>query len=158
MDLIIRELYKSEYYILKEILYEAIFIPKGIDSPSKEILNKPELQIYISNFGKKDDNALVALVNNKIVGIVWTRIMNDYGYVDDNTPSLSISLYKEFRGLGIGYKLMKEMLELLKEKGYKQVSLSVQKENYAVNLYKKLGFEIYKVKDLEYIMLYKIKQ
>lgn len=32
------------------------------------------------------------------IGAVWTRIMDDYGHVDDDTPSFAISLYKEYRG------------------------------------------------------------
>ena len=56
--------------------------------------------------------------------------------IDDTTPSLSISLLKEYRNLGIGTELMKQILLTLKEREYKQVSLSVQKINYAVSMYK----------------------
>jgi len=42
--------------------------------------------------------------------------MNDYGHVDEETPSFAISLYKEYRGQGIGPKRMKEMLYLLKKR------------------------------------------
>ena len=59
--------------------------------------------------------------------------MNDYGHVDDETPSFAISLYKEYRRKGIGMRLMEEMLENLRDQGYKRVSLAVQKANYAVN-------------------------
>lgn len=38
--------------------------------------------------------------------------------------------------------MMKEMLALLKAYGYKRVSLSAQKANYAVEMYRKNGFEI----------------
>ena len=79
--------------------------------------------------------------------------MNDYGHIDDVTPSLAISLYKEYRGLGIGTALMKEMLLLLKSKGYEKVSLSVQKANYAFKMYQKLGFEIIDENEEEYIMV-----
>ncbi len=79
--------------------------------------------------------------------------MNDYGHVDENTPSLAISLYKEYRGLGIGTAMMKDMLALLKENGYKQVSLSVQKANYAAKMYKKIGFEIVRENEDEFIMI-----
>ena len=68
--------------------------------------------------------------------------MNDYGHVDDETPSLAISLYKEYRYRGIGTKLLREMLKHLKEKGYQKVSLAVQKDNYALKMYKDLGFRI----------------
>ena len=49
--------------------------------------------------------------------------------------------------------LMKEMLRILKDRGYKQVSLSVQKANYAVDMYQKTGFEIVDEKGEEYSML-----
>lgn len=61
--------------------------------------------------------------------------MNDYGHMDEETPSLAISLYKGYRRFGIGTAMMKEFLSLLKSHGYKQVSLSVQKANYAAKLY-----------------------
>lgn len=86
-------------------------------------------------------------VDGKIVGAVWVRIINDYGHIDNETPSLAISLYKEYRGFGIGTAMIKEILALLKSHGYKQVSLSVQKANYAANLYLKVGFEI--IRELE---------
>ncbi len=50
---------------------------------------------------------------------------------------------------------MKEMLSVLKQAGYQQVSLSVQKENYAVKMYRNLEFQIIDENDEEYIMLYK---
>lgn len=92
-------------------------------------------------------------MKEKIVGAVWVRIMNDYGHIDDKTPSLAISLYEEYRNLGLGTALMKEMLQFLKNKGYKQISLSVQKANYAVNMYRKTGFAVVKEHEEEYIMV-----
>ncbi|HBM98903.1 MAG TPA: GNAT family N-acetyltransferase [Ruminococcus sp.] len=153
MYYLIREIKKQEYNLLDDFLYEAIFIPEGVEVPSKEITNQPDLQIYIADFGKQNDNCLVAECNGKIVGAVWTRIINDYGHIDNETPSLAISLFKEYRSLGIGTALMNRMIELLKSKGYKRVSLSVQKENYAYNLYKKVGFEIIKENDEDFIMV-----
>lgn len=157
MNYIIREIRESEYSILSEFLYEAIFIPEGMAKPPKSIILQSELQVYVADFGKPDDWCLVAETNDKVVGVVWVRIMNDYGHVDDETPSLAISLYEQYRHLGIGIELMRDMLKLLKDKGYKQVSLSVQKANYAVDMYKKLGFEVVEEKEEEYIMICSLK-
>ncbi len=44
------------------------------------------------------------------------------------------------------------MLLKLKQKGYKRVSLAVQKENYAVKAYKKVGFDTVNETAEEYIM------
>lgn len=139
---------------LKEFLYQAIFIPEGVTSPERSIVDQPELQVYIENFGKNpDDHCIAAEVDGRIVGAVWVRIMNDYGHIDDQTPSLAISLLPEYRGQGIGTELMKRMLSLLRESGYPGVSLSVQKANYAVKLYRSLGFEVVRENEEEYIML-----
>lgn len=154
MDYTIRKIRKSEYHVLDDFLYEAIFIPEGIKAPPKEIIEQPELKLYTENFGKKTgDICFVAEVENMIVGAVWVRIMNDYGHIDNETPSLAISLYKEYRGFGIGTAMMREILALLKAHGYKQVSLSVQKANYAAKLYLKVGFEIIREQEEEYIMV-----
>lgn len=152
MSIIIREINKSEYYILEDFLYEAIFISEGTLKPSKDIINNKELKVYIDDFGKNDDNCLVAIIDNKIVGACWSRIMDDYGHID-NYPSLAISLYSEYRGMGIGTKLLNEMLGLLKNKGYCKVSLSVQKCNYAFKMYKKAGFKIYSENKEDYLMV-----
>ena len=140
--------------LLSDFLYEAIFIPEGVVPPPKDIINQPELQVYTSDFGKcNSDTCYVAEVNERLVGAIWVRIMNDYGHLNDETPSFAISLYKEYRNQGIGTALMKTMLNELREKGYKQTSLAVQKANYALKMYKKFGFEIIDENDEEYIML-----
>lgn len=155
MDIMIREILKQEYPLLDNFLYEAIFVPKDVEPPAKTIITSPELQVYVEHFGEsKDDWGLVAEVGGKIVGAVWVRIMNDYGHIDDETPSLAISLYKEYRGFGIGTAMMKEILALLKSHGYSRVSLSVQKANYAAKMYLKIGFEIVRENEEEYIMVY----
>lgn len=155
--MIIREMQRTEYPLLENFLYEAIFIPNGVEPPPKSIIYRPELQVYISEFGtNKHDIAFVADIDGKIVGAVWVRIMNDYGHIDDTTPSFAISVYKEYRGKGIGTALMKKILATLKERGYKQASLSVQKENFAAKMYQKLGFQIIGVNEEEFLMLKKI--
>ena len=154
MEYTIRKMTVLEYPLLSDFLYEAIFIPDGIKPPPGDIIASPELQIYVEHFGTlKDDFALVAEIEGKVVGAVWVRIINDYGHIDDETPSLAISLYKEYRGQGIGTAMMKEMLSLLKTHSYKRVSLSVQKANYAAKLYLKIGFEIVRENNEEYIMV-----
>lgn len=154
MDYKIREISEEEYGLLADFLYEAIFVPEGRPMPPRSIIDRPELQVYIADFGKRDsDIGLAAEVDEKIVGAVWVRIMDDYGHIDDDTPSFAISLYEDYRGLGIGTALMKEMLLILKNRGYKQASLAVQKANYAVKMYKKTGFEVVGENEEEYIMV-----
>jgi uncharacterized protein YbbK (DUF523 family)/ribosomal protein S18 acetylase RimI-like enzyme len=151
---LIRKLCVGESDLLKDFLYEAIFIPEGVKAPAREIVERPELRIYYEDFGSRSgDHCLVAQAGNQVVGAVWTRIMNDYGHVDDETPSFAISLLPEYRNKGIGTRLMKEMLLLLKGVGFKRASLAVQKANYAVRMYKNVGFEIIDENEEEFIMV-----
>ena len=159
MNYSIRELRQDEIKVLDTFLYEAIFIPEGVSAPPKDIIKQPELQVYVKNFGEdKGDLCLVAQVENEIVGAVWVRIMNDYGHIDDETPSFAISILKEYRKHGIGTELMKQMLMKLKVQGYRQASLAVQQMNYAVRMYKNVGFEIVDENSEEYIMICKLQK
>ena len=154
MNITIRKLMSDETELLKEFLYQAIFIPEGVKPPDRSIINLPELSLYYEDFGRGPaDNCLVAEVDDKAIGAVWTRIMNDYGHVDDETPSFAIALYKDYRSKGIGTSMMREMLKLLREQGYKKASLAVQKANYAVRMYEAVGFRIVDENDEEYIMV-----
>lgn len=136
MNYSIREMRKEEYSLLGDFLYEAIYIPDGTAAPPKSVIACPELQVYIADFGNsKHDKALIAEVDGNIVGAIWARIMNDYGHIDDNTPSLAMSVLKAYRGMGIGTSLLTQMMSTEKAAGYAKLSLSVQKDNYAVKLY-----------------------
>ncbi len=75
---------------------------------------------------------------------------------DETTPEFVISLYKEYRGHGIGTKLMISMLNHLKLLGYKKASLAVQKTNNAFKMYLKVGFEIISESEEEYKMICKL--
>ena len=150
----IRPLKSEEIPLLEELLYQAIFIPQGLAPLPRSILKEPELEMYIKDFGQQpDDWALAAEVAGRLVGAVWVRIMKDYGYYDDQTPSLSISFLPEFRGQGLGQQLMTAMLDLLKAKGYPGVSLSVSKDNPAVGFYQRLSFVMVEEREDNYLML-----
>lgn len=67
-------------------------------TPDRSIVEQPELSLYYEGFGSgPSDECLFAEVDGKAVGAVWARIMDDYAHVDDDTPSLAISLYQEYR-------------------------------------------------------------
>lgn len=158
MNYEIRKIRENEYRVLNDFIYEAIFIPEGVAPPPKSIIEQPDLQVYVRDFGtEKDDICFVAEADNRIVGAVWVRDMPDYGHIEDGVPSFAISLYKEYRNFGIGTALMKTMLDELRLRGYDRASLAVQKANYAVRMYKKAGFEIVDENEEEYIMVCRLK-
>ena len=144
-DCVIRKIKMHEIPILSDFLYEAIFQRDENNLCPREIICRPELKIFIDDFGKPDDFCFVAEIDGKIIGAVWTRILcgniKGFGNIDEYTPEFAISLYKEYRNKGIGTELMRNMLQLLKNKGYRRTSLAVQKDNYAIKMYEKVGFK-----------------
>lgn len=153
----IRKINSNELHLLENFLYEAIFQRDETRLIPRDVINQPEVRVFIEDFGKPDDYCLVADIKGKVVGAVWARILSGevkgFGNIDDQTPEFAISLYKEYRNIGIGTALMQDMLKLLKEQGYKRTSLAVQKDNYAVRMYQKVGFEIIKELEEEYLMV-----
>lgn len=154
--MIIREIKEKEIVLMSDFLYHTIYQKDPNNLAPKSIIQDHALQLYIDEFGtKRDDHCLVALVEEKIVAAVWVRCIRGYGYVGDNVPEFSIAVYPQYRGLGIGSKLMIEMLGYLGDKGYTQSSLAVSKDNYAVKMYQKIGFKIDRENEQEYVMTYK---
>ena len=153
MNIIIRPIKENEIPLLTDFLYEAIFLADTDQIPPRTIIQEPSLWRYINNFGKeKDAYCFIAQVDNYIVGAVWIRCIQGFGHLNDNIPELAMSIYPQYRNKGIGTSLLKNFLTFLRQKNYTQISLSVQKNNYAVNMYKKLGFKIVSQNQSEYIM------
>lgn len=157
MDYTIREMRTDEYPLLDDFLYQAIYQPDKTNLAPKSIINNSELQVYIKGFGtQKDDHCFCAEVDNKVVGAVWVRNINGYGSIDNVTVEFAISVFDEYQKMGIGTALMNRMLEHLKELNYPKASLAVQKGNYAVRMYQKVGFEIACENEQEYIMIHRL--
>jgi len=159
----IRVMKTSDYACLPEFLYQSIFIPEGVKPPSRSIINDPQIFIYIKSFGTRPgDLGVVAEQNAQVVGAAWTRIISAYGHIDAETPELAISILPEFRGYGIGTKMMKKLFEILRSGGYVRTSLSVQKNNPAIRFYKRLGYSIVEEKtdhagNEDFIMMKELK-
>ena len=78
----LRKIRDDEIELLQDFLYEAIFIPEGMELPPREIIERPELKLYYGGFGIGEaDFCIVADDEGKVIGAVWTRIMNDEEYI-----------------------------------------------------------------------------
>jgi ribosomal protein S18 acetylase RimI-like enzyme len=160
--IMLRPIYIQEYPLLEDFLYDAIFVPVGEEAPPRSVLLEPSILNYYQDFGREGDYCVVAEQEGTLRGAVWGRVLSGpvkgYGFVDEHTPELAISVQQEFRGKGIGTALLCAMLDFLRSKGCRQASLSVQKENPAVDLYKRIGFAIIEERGEDYLMLYTFKR
>ena len=158
MDCVIRAMRPEERALMEDFLYEAIFVPEGEAPPERSILSRPELRVYVDGFGAGSaDACLVAEAEGAVIGMAWARIMNDYGHVDDETPSLAVALRAPWRGRGIGTALLSGLLRRLAEAGHARASLSVQRANRAARLYRRLGFREIEDRGGEAIMVCDLK-
>lgn len=141
LSLTVRPIQAHEYSILGDFLLEAIFVPEGSARPPRSLLASPDLAVYIDGFGSgKADFCVVAELNGLIIGAAWARLMKDYGHIANATPSIAISVLPDQRGRGVGTALLEALLHAIEQAGYEAVSLSVQKANRALHLYRRLGF------------------
>ena len=145
--MIIRTIQPSEYGFLDKMLYQAIFLPVGMPKLPENIVYEPFFVHYIEDFGKKTDFCYVAEDNNELLGAVWTRLFDEnnpgYGFINAETPELSIAIDENHRNKGIGTRLLSAIFEALRKANYTQISLSVDSRNLAYPLYLKLGFVEY---------------
>ena len=144
---LIAEITSSDEPFLWEMLYHAIHVPAGGIAPPQQIVYGPELCRYVEQWGQENDFGLKAVSadDQQPVGAAWLRLMTGenrgYGYIDDLTPELSIAVFAEHRGKGVGTRLLNELFESVAGK-YKSISLSVSDDNPAKGLYQRLGFVI----------------
>jgi ribosomal protein S18 acetylase RimI-like enzyme len=112
--------------------------------PSEEAEGGVHAMNYVENWGRPGDAALIAIDEGFPVGAAWYRLFKrdrrGYGFVDEETPELSIAVVPSRRGAGVGGELMKELLALARTQGYRAISLSVAKDSPAVSLYERYGF------------------
>jgi ribosomal protein S18 acetylase RimI-like enzyme len=99
---------------------------------------------YVDNWGRPGDLVLIAHETGNRVGAAWLRLFSagepGYGFVDEQTPELSISVVPSRRRHGVGQELLDALLEKARAEGHKQVSLSVEKNSPAVAFYERNGF------------------
>ncbi len=157
----VRKAKAEDYPFLREMLYQAMFIPEGQERPPFSIVDEPDLHIYLDDWMKDTDAGFIAEVNGLEAGAAWTRQFESaekgaYGFIDADTPELCFAVNELYRGQGIGTGLMTALFDELKHRGYKNISLSVDKLNRAFNLYKRLGFTVFEEQETDYLMLKKL--
>ena len=117
---------------------------------------EPPVQRYVERWGRPGDTALIAIQDFQPVGAAWYRLFKTenagYGFVDEETPELSIAIVPSKRGSGLGSELLDALMARALAEGYSAISLSVEKDNPAVALYERHGFERVREDDGAYTM------
>src|SRR5262249_2706181 len=136
MKCIIRPLTSEDEPFLWEMLYLAIHVPEGQSPPALGVDQVPELARYVQGWGRASDRGFLASDANtgQPVGAAWLRLLvgkdKGYGYLDDDTPELSVAVLPEYRGQGIGTQLLHHIFVAVR--GHSSISLSVSQDNPAL--------------------------
>jgi len=160
-DKVIRKAENHDYPFLREMLYEAIYVHEGEEKPPFSVLDTPELKRYTQGWKKGTDAGYIAEIGGRPAGAAWVRLFKNvqtggYGFVDSQTPELCLAVKKQYRGAGVGTAMLQSLLEELKELGFRKMSLSVDRENQAVSLYKRFGFTIIEERKIDFLMVKKL--
>ena len=137
----LRSAVSADEAFLREMLYLAIFVPPGDVPPPLDILDGPGVAHYVDGFGtRRGDVGFIAVVTAPL-GAVWLRRFTSedpgYGFVDEDTPELSMAVVADQRGNGIGTALLERIVD-----EEPRISLSVDDRNPARRLYERFGFVV----------------
>jgi GNAT superfamily N-acetyltransferase len=87
---------------------------------------------YVDNWGRRGDTALIAMDEGHSVGAGWYRLFSDgahgYGFVDEQTPELTVAVVPSRQGEGIGEELLAALLARAGADGFPALSASVEKD------------------------------
>ncbi len=133
------------------MLYQALFVPPGQDAFPRTILEQAEISQYIHEFGRRaGDVAIVAVDEHRLAGAIWARRFpssaQGYGFIDDQTPEISMAVMKDYRKQGIGTELLLQIEISCGSMGATALSLSVDRRNPAMGLYLRSGFSVFEEK------------
>lgn len=159
MDIRLRESKPSDMQFMREMLYEAVFWRPNPKKPAlEEGLANPIARNALVDWGKRDgDAAVVALLDSTPVGAAWYRFYTDdnciRGYMDETVPVIVIAVHENYRRQGIGEKMIAWLIEHASKRNIQKLSLMVSKDNHALRLYRKCGFQEYADKGDSLLML-----
>jgi GNAT superfamily N-acetyltransferase len=136
---LIRRGNRQDVRFLKDMLRHAFYWRSG--GP----VENASLWRYVSGWGRRGDSAVIALEGGFPVGAAWYRLFSrnepGFGFVDEETPEISIAVVPSRRGRGIGSELLDALIELAKEQGHGGLSLSVADNSPAMHVFEKQGFD-----------------
>jgi GNAT superfamily N-acetyltransferase len=137
---------------LADMLVEAVNWSPGWKPKSRRrVLSDPRTAHYIAGWPRDTDLGVMAEAGSEPVGAAWARFFpaDDpaYGFVGPDIPELTIGVAAPWRGRGVGRTLLRAIAESAAEAGIRQISLSVERKNFARGLYLSEGFTVVDASD-----------
>ena len=149
MGFSLREGNVADLPFLWEMLYYAAFWQIDDDrgeTPHFGLPDDPQISVILEEWGRPGDVVYVGETNGgRPIGAAWyrfyTREAHSYGFVDDDTPEIAVAVKPGYRGQGVSRAILRKLLDRALTDSIRALSLSVDRNNYAAKIYRKLGFE-----------------
>lgn len=117
------------------------YFPATTRPMTKAELIRHHISVISRWYDPDQHKIVVALLDDKIIGIIWYTVDIDLLFKVKLGFLFSIVVDPEYRGMGIGKKLVREFKNRSKRAGAKYVRLAVLHNNIkATNLYRQMGF------------------
>ncbi|WP_202983269.1 GNAT family N-acetyltransferase [Macrococcoides canis] len=156
-----RKIKKDEVPQLVNFTYLALYVAPGQKAFDKDIVYSPEISKYYMDFDNERELCFVCQIDEKLVGAVWGRQwlgdIQGYGFFSPQFLELTISILPDYRGRGIGTKLLELFISEVRRLEFKGLSLSVSHGNRAKNIYEKFGFKVVELRDDDILMVLPFK-
>src|SRR5262245_28087473 len=97
------------------MVYEALYVPAGHSPFPASVLDQPDVSHYFRAFGERagDVGRIAETASGEPVGAAWVRLFSSsdpgYGFVDEQTPELTIAVMPSARGEGVGTTLLLDL-------------------------------------------------
>jgi ribosomal protein S18 acetylase RimI-like enzyme len=143
-QLVTRDARTDDEPFLREMLVHAARPPWDL-LPIEQLLEEPVASRYIVGWGRPGDSAVIAQASDRRIGAAWYRRFSaeepGYGFVRAEIPELAIAVDPDWRGRGVGRRLLVALIDHARATGEAGLSLSVSRQNpVALRLYESLGF------------------
>jgi GNAT superfamily N-acetyltransferase len=132
---------------LADMLVEAFnWSPEREKLSRSRVLSAPETAHYIAGWPGDNDLGVIAEADGERIGAAWIRFLPaadpGYGFVAADVPELTIGVALEWRGRGVGRAMLRAVAEHALSAGIRQISLSVERKNFAQKLYLSEGYKV----------------
>ena len=140
----IRRIQRDEWSVAKRIVYRVAYDVFNERRPLEEMIahfdsrgTLDDMHDIQKNYFDSGGDILVTTMNGEIIGTGAIRKL------DGDTCELKrLWLLTEYHGLGLGYRMMNELLTIARKRGYKRMQLETDAvaQGRAVEFYKRIGF------------------
>lgn len=143
----IRPAVQADGGFLGDMVVEAANWRGGGARPRHEVISSAEHSRYLTGWMRPGDTGFVAEdLRGEPIGAAWYRMLPrsepGFGWVGTGVPELIIGVRPIWRAHGVGRALLQRLCESARAQGFARLSLSVERDNFAVTLYRSEGFAV----------------